>query len=226
MFGCFRRLGCLVFLLILAVAAWFNRDRLEAMYRRYAGGPPAVDSSGVIRVPGGWEALSTDKAASGRKKVESLGAPRNAPGYVNLTPGEASSFILTSVVKQLPAETGQVTTSVKGDRLYVRGAMDLAAIGGKSVLGPLGAMLGSRDTIQLGGTLNVLSPGSGEFKIQDVKVGSFPIPSALIPKLVGRMRKGTMPEGISPEGIPMKMPTYIGDVRIADGRLTVFKNTQ
>ena len=34
MFGCFRRLGCLVFLLIIAVLAWFNRDRLEAIYRR------------------------------------------------------------------------------------------------------------------------------------------------------------------------------------------------
>ena len=29
MFGCFRKLGCLVVLLILGVFAWFNRDRLE-----------------------------------------------------------------------------------------------------------------------------------------------------------------------------------------------------
>ncbi len=226
MFGCFRRLGCLVFLLILAVVAWFNRDRLEAMYRRYAGGPPAIDSSAVIRAPGGWENLSTEKAASGKKKVESLGVPKSGPGYVNLTPGEASSFILSSVVKQLPASTQQVTTSVKGDRLYVRGSMDLAELGGASALGPLGAMLGTRDTIQLGGTIKVLSPGSGEFKVQDVKVGAFPIPSALIPKLVGRMRKGTLPDGISAQGIPMKIPAYIGDVRIADGRLTVYKTNQ
>ncbi len=226
MFGCFRRLGCLIFLLILGVVAWFNRDRLEAMYRRYAGGPPGIDSSAVIRAPGGWESLSTGKAAAGKKKVESLGVPRNAPGYVNLTPGEASSFILSSVTRQLPLSTEQLTTSVKGDRLYVRGSMDLAAIGGKSMLGPLGAMLGSRDTVQLGGTIKVLSPGSGEFKVQEARVGSFPIPSALIPRLVGQMRKGTLPEGISPEGIPMKMPAYVGDVRIADGRLTVYKTSQ
>jgi len=34
MFGCFRRLGCLVILLILGVFAYFNRDKLEATYRR------------------------------------------------------------------------------------------------------------------------------------------------------------------------------------------------
>ncbi|MEO7367779.1 MAG: hypothetical protein ABIZ36_07465 [Gemmatimonadaceae bacterium] len=226
MFGCIRRLGCLVFFLIIAVVAWFNRDRLEGIYRRYAGGPPSIDSSAVIRANGGWEALSTEKGAVGKKKVESLGVARNAPGYVNLTPGEASSFILSAVIRQLPTSTQQVTTSVKGDRLYVKGNMDLAEIGGTKALGPLGAMLGARDTIQLGGTIKVLGPGLGEFNVQDVKIGSFPIPSALIPKLVGRMRKGTLPAGISPEGIPMKMPAYVGDVRIADGRLTVYKTTQ
>jgi hypothetical protein len=225
MFGCFRRLGCLVILLIIGVVAWFNRDRLEAIYRRYAGSPPGVDTSAVIRTAGGWEPLSADKAVAGQKKVESLGAPKPT-GYVNLTPGEASSFILKAVVKQLPSSTEQISTTVKGDRLYVRGNMDLAELGGSKVLGPLGAMLGSRDTIQLGGTIKVLRAGVGEFQVKDVKVGAFPIPSAIIPRLVGRMRKGTLPEGISPEGIPMKMPLYVGDVRIADGRLTVYKNSQ
>jgi hypothetical protein len=225
MFGCFRRLGCLVFFLIVAVLAWFNRDRLETIYRRYAGGPPSVDGSSVIRVPGDWEVLSPEKGTAGQNKVTSLSSP-GGPAYVNLTPGEASSYILAGAIKQMPGSTQQATSSVKGDRLYVRANLDLKQLGAAKVLGPLGALLGDRDTVQLGGTIRVLRPGVGEFNVKDVKIGSFPIPDAIIPRLISMMRKGEMPAGLSKDALPMKMPEYIGDVRIADGRITVYKTTQ
>lgn len=225
MFGCFRRLGCLVILLILGVFAWFNRDRLEATYRRYAGGPPSADTSAVIRVTGDWEALSPAKGAVGERKVGSLSA-RTGPSYVNLSASEAASYILKSVVSQLPGESQQATSSVKGDRLYVRANISLKEIGGAKVLGPLGGLLGDRDTVQLGGTIRVLRAGVGEFNVKEIRVGSFPVPSAVIPRLVSRLRKGEMPAGIANDALLMKMPPYIGDVRIADGRITVYKTTQ
>ncbi len=224
MFGCFRRLGCLIIFIILGILAWFNRDRLESTYRRYAGGPPGADTSAVIRVPGEWEQLSPNKSSVGQRKVESLSG-RSGPAYVNLSPGEASSYILQAVVRQLPGESQQATSSVKGDRLYVRANIDLKQIGGAKVLGPLGGLLGDRDTVQLGGTIHVLRPGVGEFKVKEIRVGAFPVPSALIPRLVSRLRKGDMPAGLSSDALPMKMPAYIGDVRIADGRITVYKNS-
>src|SRR4029079_1777502 len=98
--------------------------------------------------------------------------------------------------------------------------------GGSAVLGPLGALIGDRDTIQLGGTIHVLKPGTGEFQVKDVRIGSFPVPNALIPKIIKRMRKGTMPEGIADNALPMKLPDYIGDVRIADEKITVYKATK
>jgi hypothetical protein len=85
-------------------------------------------------------------------------------------------------------------------------------------------MLGDRDTVQLGGIIHVIRPTVGEFQVQDLKIGSLAVPSALVPKLISRMRKGTMPEGISPNGLPMKLPGYIGDVRITNGRIVVYKN--
>jgi hypothetical protein len=225
MFGCFRRLGCLVLLLILGVIAWFNRDRLETMYRRYAGSPPAVDTSAVIRDAGGWEPLTGEKATRGKAAVESLSRP-TGPAFVNLSPGEASSYIFLAVARQLPASSEDITSSVKGDRLYVRANVALKDFGGAKALGPLGALLGERDTVQLGGSINVLAPGSGEFQVKDLKVGAFPVPDAIIPRLVQRIRKGEMPAGISKNALPVKLPTYIGDVRIANGRITVYKNTR
>ncbi|HEX2722210.1 MAG TPA: hypothetical protein VHM24_04785 [Gemmatimonadaceae bacterium] len=225
MFGCFRRLGCLVILLILGVLAWFNRERLEAVYRRYAGAPPAANTASVIRVPGDWERLSPEKGTAGERKVESLNA-RTGPAYVNLSASEAASYILQGAIRQAPGSTQQATSTVKGDRLYVRANLDLKALGASKALGALGSLLGDRDTVQLGGTIHVLRPGVGEFNVKDVKVGSFPVPSAMIPKLIPRLRKGDMPEGLSSDALPMKMPHYIGDVRISDGRITVYKNTQ
>ena len=224
MFGCLRRLGCLVFLLILAVLAWFNRDRLEAIYRRYAGDPAASETT-VAGAPGGWEQITGDKATRGQASVQSLSTPRG-PAFVNLTAGEAASYIFLAVAKQLPATSEDITSSVKNDRLYVRANVALKDFGGAKVLGPLASLLGERDTVQLGGTINVLSPGNGEFQVKDVRVGSFAVPDAIIPRLVRRIRKGTMPTGISDNALPMKLPTYIGDVRIANGRITVYKATK
>lgn len=226
MFGCFRRLGCLVFLLIVAVLAWFNRDRLEAIYRRYAGDHAPRDSAAVTAgAPGGWEALTPEKAARGQAAVQSLSVPRG-PGFVNLSAGEAASYIFLAVARQLPASSEDVTSSISNDRLYVRADVALKDLGGSRVLGPLGALLGDRDTLQLGGTIDVLRPGMGEFQVKDIKFGSFAVPDAIIPRLVRRIRKGEMPQGLAENALPMPLPSFIGDVRIANGRITVYKSTQ
>ena len=223
MFGCFRRLGCLVFLLILAILAWFNRDRLEAIYRRYAGDPRAADTTTIVRTPGGWEALSAEKATRGQRAIEALSRPR-APAFSNLTAGEAASYIFLAVSKQLPASSEDITSSIKGDRLYVRANVALKDLGAAQALGPIAGMLGTRDTVQLGGTMHVLSPGVGEFRVKDVRIGSFPVPGAIIPRLISRMRRGEMPAGISNDALPMKLPAYIGDIRISNDRITVYRN--
>jgi len=222
MFGCFRRLGCLVFLLIIGVLAWFNRGKLEEMYRRYAG-DRISGSSGAVAATGAWEPLTGDKAARGKRQVESL-SRQSGPVFANLTASEAASYIFLEVAKQLPTSAQNITASVKNDRLYIRADVELKDFGGSSALGPLAGLLGTRDTVQLGGTIHVLRQGVGEFQVQDLRIGSFPIPSPIIPKLIKHIRKGTMPDGIASNALPMKLPAYIGDVRIANGRVVVYKN--
>lgn len=222
MFGCFRKLGCLVFVLILGVFAWFNRGRLEQIYRKYAG-DRITTSSDAATVPAGWEMLTPDKATRGKTQVEAL-SRKTGPVFASLTAGEAASYIFLEVAKQLPASSRNILATIRDDRLIVRANVDLKDFGAASALGPLAAMLGSRDTVQLGGTMRVLRPGVGEFAVKTVQIGSFPIPSALIPKLISRMRKGTIPEGTSSDALPVKLPGYIGDIRIANGRIVVYKN--
>jgi len=58
-----------------------------------------------------------------------------------------------------------------------------------------------------------------------VKIGALKIPSPLIPGLVGEIRRGVLPAGVAQNGFPMPLPNYISDIRIANGRITVYKNT-
>jgi len=90
-------------------------------------------------------------------------------------------------------------------------------------LGPLASLIGDRDTVQLGGTIHVIRPGLGEFVVEEMKFGQAPIPGLLIPRLVSHFRRGNV-DGISDRGLPMKMPSYISDVRIENGRITLYKS--
>jgi hypothetical protein len=59
-----------------------------------------------------------------------------------------------------------------------------------------------------------------------VKIGRLNLPSALIPRIVTQLKKGKRTEGVSDNGLPMVMPEYISDVRIADGKITLYKTTR
>ena len=214
MFGCLRRLGCLVILLLIA-AIWYWYARVE----------PSRTSAAATAATKTWEPLSQANAVRGEQAINSLGQ-RSGPVFANLTGTEAASYILLAASRQaLPPSAQNVSAAVLGDRLYVRGTVALSEIGGRKVLGPLAALLSDRDSVELGGTMNVIRPGLGQFVVQDVKLGSLKIPSALVPRLVAEIRRGGIPAGVAQNGFPMPMPNYISDVRIANGKITIYKNT-
>jgi hypothetical protein len=215
MFGCLRRLGCLVILLVIA-GIWYWYARVQPS--RSAAGATATATKT-------WEPLSEANAARGQKAVASLGQ-RSGPVFANLTGSDAASYIFLAATKgALPPSAQNASAAVLGDRLYVKANIVLSDIGGRKVLGPLANLLSDRDSVKLGGTMNVIHPGLGQFVVQDVKIGTLAIPSALIPALVGQIRRGTVPAGVVQNGFPMPLPNYISDIRIANGRITIYKNT-
>jgi hypothetical protein len=52
------------------------------------------------------------------------------------------------------------------------------------------------------------------------------VPNGLIPRLLSQMKRGKTVEGVSNKGLPMVMPSYISDVRIANGRITLYKSVR
>ena len=214
MFGCIRKLGCLVFLLLLGGGIYLYMQKKDG-------------SSSSASVPASarplWEPITPLNAERGKREVESLRDSRG-PVFANLTGAEAASFIFLSAARQLPKGAESASASVQGNELVVRSAINLSDFGAKKVLGPLAGILGERDTLMLGGHINIVQPGLGEFEVTRLKIGKMTVPSPLIPRLLNELRKGDRPVGVAPNALPMPVPEYISDVRIANGRITVYKN--
>ncbi|MBA3891500.1 MAG: hypothetical protein H0X64_13310 [Gemmatimonadaceae bacterium] len=206
--GCLLRLGCLVVLLLAAVVGWITKDRWW----------PGARTAAVPT----WERLSpagADRTAAALKRLEQP----NGPVFVSLTGSDVASYIFHGAGQVLPSFADSAEAAVFDDRLVVRGTVPLRELGGSGLLGPFASMLGDREPMELSGRIRVLQPGQAELRISDVKVRDFALPSGLIPRLL-RQAGFPRPDGMSEDGIPVRLPAHVGDVRVADGKITLYKN--
>jgi hypothetical protein len=212
-FSCLGRLGCLFLILVGGVYAYLTRDRWIA---RVTG---QSDSTTVQ-----WEPV-TDPGA--KKAGDDLAAlqRQNGPAYVTVSAAELAALMVESTGHRLPAALDSVEAAVVGETVRVRALVKLDDIRGLDALGPLSDMLGNRERIEFTGTMGVLRPGLGEFRVATVKIGDLLLPRAAIPRLLARLDSSVRPDGVSPDGIAITIPDYIGDVRIMRGEITLYKRT-
>ena len=213
--GCIARLGCLVLLVLLAIVGWFTRDRWLS---RVTGSEPAVSSAPV------WEPLSTGAGERGRHAIESLKST-NGPVFANLKASELASYVFLSLAKIIPASADSAEAAVIGDAVFVRAIVPMRDIAGSGALGPLGGLLNDRERISFGGTLRIVRPGLAEFQIREIKLRDFGVPRGAIPKLLDQITHGHRPEGVSADALPVPTPMTLGDVRIANHAVTLYKTT-
>lgn len=215
--GCIARLGCLVLLALLAVVGWFTRDRWLPMITHRA---PAT-ASGPEKV---WQPLDPAAGQRGKRAIDQLSDPRG-PVFTNLTAAEVGSYVVQAVGQAFPASADSVEAAVIGDMLVVRAIVPTRDIAGSGVLGPLAGLLNDRERISLGGDLHVIRPGLSEFRVREVKLRDFKVPSGAIPKLLQQIRKGKVVPGVAADALPVNTPKTLGDVRIANGRVTLYRTT-
>ena len=218
--GCFRTIGCLVVLAAIVVAAWLFRAEWLPLLHRHTAPAPAASAPSVT-----WEPLSTDAANEGKRIVQRISA-RGGPAFANLSATQLVSYIFQELSKEIPASAEHPEAAVIGDALYVRASIRPADIGADKALGPLGSVLGEREMLQFGGTLDVVRPGLGEYHVTSVKIRDLSLPQAMIPRLIRSYEKGTRPPGIADDALPLVIPVNIGDVRIHEGKITLYKVTR
>ena len=226
MFGCLRRFVNLVILAIVGVVAFVTRDRWLPAVRSAMGGAVAAvegDSAANARADTGWVPLTFDRSQRGRSALEKLRRPKG-PAYVNVPAGDFAGAVLDSLTSQLPASTDSVMVRADGNEFQVRASVRLGDLGGRAVLGPLAAMVGDRERLTLGGTLEPSAePGVAQFRLTRVKVGDFSVPGPVVPRLVQAMKgKGTA-NGVDASALPVRLPAGVGDIRVAQGKITLYR---
>jgi hypothetical protein len=219
MFGCLRRLGCLVVVLLAVVGYltrgyWWRPARAVVSRSTGVGAAPPDTTSG-------WESPPPELAERGERQVRALAEPRG-PVYVSMRPGELASYVFLSLASAVPASAQDAQATVIGDRVYVRSVVSLRDFAG--VLGAVGNLVGDRDTLRLGGTFEVVRRGKALFHVEDVQIGRVPVPERLIPTLVRRVQRRPSGADAAPAALEVPIPDYIGDVRVARGRITLYKN--
>jgi hypothetical protein len=215
--GCIGRLGCLIMVALLAIGAFFTRDQ---WLPRLTGRPIASESAAVSV----WQPLSPEAGARGKQKIDELASP-SGPVFSNLTASEVASYVFQTVARTIPASADSAEAAVIGDALYVRAVLPVREIAGTGVLGPLGGLLNDRERLQLGGTFRVIRPGLSQFEVREIKLRDFKVPTGAIPRLLQQLSRGNRPEGVASNAIAVTTPRTLADVRIANGRVTLYKAT-
>jgi len=212
--GCLSRVGCFVVVVIIAIIAWLTSDR---WLPRVTGHSPGAATTGPL-----WEPITPQGAERTRQMLARLSQP-TGPVFGNLSGADVASYVYQALAKQLPPSADSIEAAVIGDRLYIRASVRLQDLGGTSVLGPLAGMLGERERMEFGGSFHVIRPQLAEYEVKDIKIRDLSLPQAMIPRVLGQTERGSRPEGLSPDGLPLVVPKYLGDVRIANGRVTLYK---
>jgi hypothetical protein len=208
-----RKLGCLavVFLAGMAVALYLYLERPRQAEQATSGVPV-------------WEPLTPEGAERARAAVELL-SRRTGPVFTNIAGADLASYVLDELSKQLPPSAEQLQAAVIEDRLHVRAMVRISDFGGSGVLGPLAAMLGDQEPVEFGGTLELVRPGLAQYRVKVLRLRELTVPQRMIPRLLQRIARGARPPGLAEDGLPLEVPSFIADVRIGQGQVTLYKST-
>jgi hypothetical protein len=206
MFGCLRQIGCLIVLVLGAAAGWY----WYTFIRQPA--PTAVSTEAR------WTALSSEGATRTRKAIDAL-SRNNGPAFATIEAADAASYIFQQLAQRLPQEARGVEATIANERVLLRSVVPIGKLPG-----PLAGILNPNDTILMGGTIDMVRPGLAQFHVREIRVKEFSVPRAVLPQIVSKIDRGARPQGVADDALPLMVPSYIGDVRVTGGKLTLYKN--
>lgn len=213
-----KTLGCLFLIVLLALACFFTRGLWMPLIKG-RGGDASLTVEGPI-----WQSLTPEGSLRAKTALDRLRAPRG-PAFVNVAPGDLAAYILQELSRTLPPSADSIQAAAIGDRLHVRATIRTSDLGDKSSIGALSMLLGEREPVQLAGTLRIVRPGFAELQVKEFRIRDFPLPQALIPRIIRQMSRGPRAPELAPDGLPLRTPEYIGDVRVLNGQITLYKTT-
>ncbi len=217
--GCLKAIGCLTVLFLLGVIAFLTRDKW--MHRLPGGGRDTVYVSAGAET---WHSLTPEGGRRARASLDRLRSPRG-PASVTVSPGDLAAYIVQELSRTLPSSADSIQAAAIGDRLYIRATVRTTDLSGgdRTAMGSLSMLFGERERMQLGGTLRMIRPGQAELAVKEFRIRDFNLPAGLIPRLIRQMSRGERPPELAPDGLLLTTPEYIADVKVENGRITVYR---
>ena len=87
----------------------------------------------------------------------------------------------------------------------------------KELVGPLGVALRAYEPVQAAGPLRVLGSGTGEWAVRSVRIRDFPLPDALVPRLVA----GALGDP-GRHTVPWRVPAGVRRIPLRPGSATLY----
>lgn len=218
MFKFIFRVGCLLLLAAIGAAAWYTRGYWLPKAKQAVAVEAPADSAG-------WSAITPAGGQRARDRIAALGR-RNGPAYVTLTPNEFAAYVLGSALSEVARQDSSTQAIVRDGKLYIRTSIRLADLGGKDALGPLARLFNDREPLLVGGTLEPVRAGLAQFRLKEVAVRNIEVPRKVVGTLVRRWGPPNRPDSLATDGLPVTLPPEVVDLRLADGKVTLYKKTE
>jgi hypothetical protein len=87
----------------------------------------------------------------------------------------------------------------------------------REMLGPFAGALRPTEPVRAAGPVRVTRPGAGEWKVRSFRIGDFPIPDDVVPRLVGEALGDP-----GRESVPVKVPAGIRAIRVRPGAAILY----
>ena len=208
----FRLIGFLVVLAMGVAGGWFLRGHFDA------GGRVAAAESAQ------WATVDAAGASRAARQISSLSA--GSRQFIAVTPNDFAAYVLDLESNKVPSYITALRANAEGERLVLRCMVNLREMGAGIALGAMTQLLGESEELRLSGTLHVLRPGIAEFRVTEARIGSLPVPSPLIPALIGRFGDSARPDGVAANALPLVVPEHVQDLRLVDGKILVYRRSR
>jgi hypothetical protein len=208
-----------VVVLAVAILAWLTQDQWRPLIpTRYFGSPHRDSSAAAVA----WQPVTPGGASHTEHLMLTLGE-RSGPPYVMVLPADFAAFVLMDVAGRVPPAEDSTQAIIQDQELVLRTIVDLRALGGRAVLGPLANVLSDHEPVTVRGTFDVVRPSVAEFRVQGATMHGIAVPQGLIPDLVHRIEVGQHPAGLAPDGLLVNVPPFVSDIRITRGRIALYR---
>lgn len=218
MFKFMFRMGCLLVLAAIGAAAWYTRDRWMPKAKQAIAVEAPADTAG-------WKPITPAGGARAKERIAALGR-RGGPAYVTLTASEFAAYVLGSALSEVAKQDTATQAIVENGKLYIRTRIRLSDIGGKDALGPVARLFKDTEPLLVGGTLSAVRPGLAQFRLKEVAVRNIEVPRSVVGALVRHWSPGVRPDSLATDGLPVTLPNDVVDLRLQNGKVTLYKKTE